>query len=81
MLTDEVDGEIELAAFAFEDGILRYEYPAPPSQARWGKGVAGTMEAWLQVRGDALHGALSSRTLPVMDYATRGRRRGAKPPV
>ena len=80
-LTDEVDGEIELAAFAFEDGILRYEYPAPPSQARWGKGVAGTMEAWLQVRGDTLHGALSNRTLPVMDYATRGRRRGAKPPV
>lgn len=77
-LTDEVDGEVALAAFAFEDGVLRYEYPAPPSQARWGKGIPGTMEAWLQVRGDVLEGALSSRTLPVMDYATRGRRRGAK---
>ena len=77
-LTDEVDGAIPLAAFAFEDGVLRYEYPAPPSQARWGKGIPGTMEAWLQVRGDVLEGALSSCTPLVMDYATHGRRRGAK---
>lgn len=76
-LVDEVDGAIDLDAFAFEDGVLRYEYAPPPSQARWGKGLGGTMEAWLQVRGDRLEGALSSRSLPVMDYAARGRRRGA----
>ena len=40
-LVDARDGEIEVAAISFDDGILSYEYEAPPSQM-----------SWVQVKGD-----------------------------
>ena len=74
-LHDEVDGEMEVTAVRFEDGILSYEYAASGSQSNWGKGSVGTLSAWLQVRGDTFRGALSLDVPPAGDYAVEGRRR------
>lgn len=76
-LRDDVDGEMEIIAARFEDGILSYEYIASGSQANWGKGSVGTLSAWLQVRGDTFRGALSADTAPEGDFAVEGRRRNA----
>ena len=78
-LHDEVDGEMEVTAVSFEDGILSYEYTASGSQVNWGKGSVGNLSAWLQVRGDTLRGALSLDVPPEGDYAVEGRRRTADP--
>ena len=43
-LFDDEDGKIEVARIAFDDGILVYEYDAPPSQRHWGKGSLRTLE-------------------------------------
>ena len=77
-LHDEVDGEMEIAAARFDDGILSYEYTASGSQVNWGKGSVGKLSAWLQVRGDTLRGALSLDVPPAGDYAVEGRRRRIK---
>lgn len=74
-LLDEDDGEIEVTRVCFDDGILSYEYTAPPSQQRWGKGLLRTAEAWLKVAGDTFEGALSAAVEPVVDYSVKGRRR------
>lgn len=78
-LHDEVDGEMEVTAVHFDDGILSYEYTASGSQVNWGKGSVGKLSAWLQVRGDTLRGALSLDVPPAGDYAVEGRRRTADP--
>lgn len=78
-LHDEVDGEMEVTAVRFDDGILSYEYTASGSQVNWGKGSVGKLNAWLQVRGDTLRGALSLDVPPEGDYAVEGRRRTADP--
>ena len=78
-LHDEVDGEMEVTAVSFEDGILSYEYTASGSQVNWGKGSVGNLSAWLQVRGDTLRGALSLDVPPEGDYAVEGRRRTGDP--
>lgn len=72
---DEVDGEMEVTAVRFEDGILTYEYVSSGSQSTWGKGSVGKLNAWLQVRGDTFRGALSLDVPPEGDYAVEGRRR------
>ena len=77
-LHDEVDGEMEVTAVRFEDGILSYDYVASGSQVNWGKGSVGSLSAWLQVRGDTLRGALSLDVPPEGDYAVEGRRRTAE---
>ena len=77
-LHDEVDGEMEVTAVRFEDGILSYEYVASGSHVNWGKGSVGKLSAWLQVRGDAFRGALSLDVPPAGDYAVEGRRRTAE---
>ena len=74
-LHDEVDGEMEVTAVRFEDGILSYEYLASGSQSNWGKGAVETLSAWLQVRGDTFRGALSLDVPPAGDYGVEGRRR------
>lgn len=76
-LHDEADGEMEITAVRFEDGILIYEYAASGSQSNWGKGSVGKLSAWLQVRGDTFRGALSLDVPPEGDYAVEGRRRSA----
>ena len=73
--TTKLDGEMEVTAVRFEDGILSYEYVASGSQVNWGKGSVGKLNAWLQVRGDTLRGALSLDVPPAGDYAVEGRRR------
>lgn len=78
-LHDEVDGEMEVTAVRFEDGILSYEYVASGSQVNWGKGSVGRLSAWLQVRGETFRGALSLDVPPEGDYAVEGRRRTADP--
>ena len=77
-LHDEVDGEMEVTAVRFEDGILSYEYVASGSHVNWGKGSVGKLSAWLQVRGDAFRGALSLDVPPAGDYAVEGRKRTAE---
>ncbi len=77
-LHDEVDGEMEVTAVRFEDGILSYEYVASGSQVNWGKGSVGKLSAWLQLRGDTFRGALSLDVPPEGDYAVEGRRRNTK---
>ena len=72
-LHDEVDGEMEVTAVRFEDGILSYEYTASGSQVNWGKGSVGKLSAWLQVRGDTLP------RRPEPRCASRGRLRGRGP--
>ncbi|MXX62000.1 MAG: hypothetical protein F4112_04255 [Holophagales bacterium] len=78
-LHDEVDGEMEVTAIRFEDGILSYEYAASGSQSNWGKGSVGMLSVWLQVRGDSFRGALSLDVPPESDFAVEGRRRTADP--
>ena len=78
-LHDEMDGEMEVTAVRFEDGILIYEYAASGSQSNWGKGSVGKLSAWLQVRGDTFRGALSLDVAPEGDYAVEGRRRTTSP--
>lgn len=77
-LHDEVDGEMEVTAVRFEDGILSYEYVASGSQVNWGKGSVGKLSVWLQVRGDTFRGALSLDVPPEGDYAVEGRRRSTR---
>ena len=78
-LHDEVDGEMEVTAVRFDDGILSYDYIASGSQVNWGKGSVGKLSAWLQVRGDTFRGALSLDVPPAGDYAVEGRRRTGDP--
>ena len=78
-LHDEVDGEMEVTAVHFDDGILSYDYIASGSQVNWGKGSVGKLSAWLQVRGDTFRGALSLDVPPAGDYAVEGRRRTGDP--
>ena len=78
-LHDELDGEMEVTAVHFDDGILSYDYVASGSQVNWGKGSVGKLSAWLQVRGDTFRGALSLDVPPAGDYAVEGRRRTADP--
>ena len=74
-----MDGEMEVTAIRFEDGILSYEYAAFGSQVNWGKGSVARLSVWLQVRGDSFRGALSLDVPPEGDYAVEGRRRTADP--
>ena len=74
-LLDQDDGPIEVTRVGFDDGILSYEYTAPPSQQRWGKGLLRTAEVWLKVTGDTFEGALSAAVEPVVDYSVKGHRR------
>ncbi len=80
-LHDEVDGEMEVTAVHFDDGILSYDYIASGSQVNWGKGSVGKLSTWLQVRGDTFRGALSLDVPPAGDYAVEGRRRTAESPT
>ena len=67
---------VRVNSVSFADGILRYEFPAPPQPMEWkewGKGY-DTLIAWLKVRGDALEGALSGNGEKFFDYAITGRR-------
>ncbi len=49
-----MDGEMEVTAVRFEDGLLSYEYATSGSQSNWGKGSVGKLSAWLQVRGASM---------------------------
>ena len=85
-LNDEEDGEIEVTAIRVEDGILSYEYVAPPSQSSWitgkvnDKASSDSFIAWLKVTEDTFKGALSSGTKEI-DYSIEGqrKRRGTTP--
>ena len=78
-LNDEEDGEIEVTAISFDDGILSYEYQAPQSQMSWAQvkgdeASSSTLIAWLKVTGDAFEGALSGEQ-NAFDYGVKGKRR------
>lgn len=75
-LDDDKAGRLEVTAIAFADGILSYEYFAPPSQALWSKGRAGAMKTWLRVEGDAFAGALGNDAdhLYQVDFPVEGAR-------
>lgn len=75
-LENNEDGEIEVTAISFEDGILSYHYVAPPSQPSWIKGSTGTLVTWLKVTGDTFEGALSSGVDSEIDFSIRGEKRG-----
>ena len=82
-LNDEEDGEIEVSAIGFEDGILTYEYDPPPESAlNWAKRKGGdkassdTLTVWLKVAGDTIEGALSSRDEMAIDHPVKGKRLG-----
>ena len=83
-LNDDEDGEVEVTAISFDDGILSYEYVAPQSQSNWATGKdqakesGGTLTTWSKVTGDTFEGALSSEAKR-MDYSIKGRRKGATP--
>ena len=78
-LIDDRDGEIEVSAISLDDGILSYEYEAPPSQMSWAQ-VKGddtssrTLITWLNVTGDTFKGAMSGEE-KALDYAVYGKRR------
>ncbi len=78
-LNDDEDGEIEISAISFDDGILSYEYEAPRSQMSWAQ-VKGdetssrTLITWLRVTGDTFKGAMSGEK-KALDYAVYGKRR------
>ena len=75
-LVGDGEGELEVTAISFADDVLRYEYVAPPSQLRWGKGsVEPTMKAWVKVAGDTFRGALASGSAIEADYSLGARRR------
>jgi enterochelin esterase family protein len=83
-LIDDEDGEIEVSAISFSDGILSYEYTPPQSEPRkskgsTGKGSMGTMATWLKVTGDTFEGALGSETYPEIDFSVKGRRARTTP--
>ena len=78
-LNDDEDGEIEVSAISFDDGILSYEYEAPQSQMSWAQvkgdeASSSTLIAWLKVTGDTFEGALSGEENP-FDYGVMGKRR------
>ena len=73
-LADDGGKAVSVTSIAFADGILQYEYPAPPVQTKWEKGGFDTMTVWLKVRGETLEGALSGGEKP-FDYAVTGKRR------
>ena len=78
-LNDEEDGQIEVTAIRFDDGILSYEYEAPQSQMSWAQvkgdeASSSTLIAWLKVTGDAFEGALSGEQ-NAFDYGVKGKRR------
>jgi hypothetical protein len=87
-LNDGKDGEIEVTAIGFDDGILSYEFAAPRS-LRWlagskskdskGKESKGTLITWLQVTGDTFKGALSGGTDSELDLSITGQRKGTTP--
>lgn len=79
-LHDEVDGEMEVTAVSFGNGILSYEYKASGSQVNWGKGSVSKLRAWLQVRGETVRGALSLDTPPEGDFTVEGRRTNTRLP-
>ena len=76
-LDDDAAGAIDVTAIAFEDGILTYEYVAPPSQSNWGKGPPGTMTAWLKVAGNTFEGVLSGSAGLAIDFSMQGRKEGS----
>ena len=78
-LDDDAAGKIDVAAIAFEDGILTYEYTAPPSQSNWGKGPPGTMATWLKVAGDTFEGVISGSLGLAMDFSVQGQKVGNAP--
>jgi len=77
-LNDERDGEVEVTAVSFGDGILSYEYATPKSQLAWGKEPNEVMTAWLRVTGNTLDGALSSgdSSQTQYDFSIKGQRKG-----
>ena len=74
-LADGAAKAVAVTSIDFADNILRYEYPASPAEAKWGKGNIKTMAAWLKVREGALEGALSGDAGEPFDYSVTGRRR------
>jgi enterochelin esterase family protein len=90
-LVDDADGEIEVTAISFDDGMLSYEFVAPPSLS-WllgskdgkskraestGTESKGTLYTWLRVRGDTFEGVLSSETYTEgIDFSVKGQRKG-----
>ncbi len=79
-LHDEVDGEMEVTAVSFGNGILSYDYVASGSQVNWGKGSVSKLRAWLQVQGETVRGALSLDTPPEGDFTVEGRRTNTRLP-
>ena len=78
-LDDDAAGKLDVAAISFEDGILTYEYAAPPSQSNWGKGPPGTMATWLKVAGDTFEGVISGSLGLAMDFSVQGQKVGNAP--
>jgi enterochelin esterase family protein len=83
-LVDDEDGEIEVTAIRFSDGILSYEYTPPQSELKDSKGSSskgsmGTMTTWLKVTGDTFEGALGSEVFPEIDFSVKGRRVSTTP--
>lgn len=80
-LHDDKDGEIEVTAISFADGILSYEYVAPPSQMNRGKASNGSVKTWLKVNGNSLQGALSSgaKSQSPIDFSVKGQKKATTP--
>ena len=76
-LADDTGDAVAITSIAFADGILQYEYPATPTQRKWGKGGIEKMATWLKVRGETLEGALSAVGGIQFDYSITAQRRRA----
>ncbi len=76
-LLDEKDGQVEINAISFADGILSYEYMTPQSQLNWGKPPNEAMTAWLKITGNKLEGALSvgDSSQTQYDFPVRGEKK------
>jgi enterochelin esterase family protein len=93
-LVDDADGEIEVTAISFSDGMLSYDFVAPPSLS-WllgskakeskdtdskGTESKGTLYTWLRVGGDTFEGVLSSETYTEgIDFSVKGQRKSSTP--
>jgi enterochelin esterase family protein len=89
-LVDANDGELEVTAISYEDGILIYEYKPPNSESKekeskeeeskekegdWDSNLA----TWLQVNGNTFKGAVCPAEKSEIDFSVKGRKRDGAP--
>jgi enterochelin esterase family protein len=81
-LHDEEEGEVEISAITYEDGVLSYEYVPPSSQISWrkeAKEYSTIWTTWLKVSGNTFKGALTTGIDAEYDFLVEGQKKGATP--